>query len=273
MTDTNGSAAGGQPGAGGAGEGAGGEWYAGIADEGLRGYVQTKGFKDVGSLAESYRNFEKLQGVPQEQLLKLPGKEDDPAWDGIWNKLGRPETPDGYELKFEGDDAFAKTMAETMHKAGIPKSAAAQLNEQWNGYVSELIQQDEAAKQQKDAAELQALRTKWGGDFDKNTELGRRAGREFGLSEEQFKAISSSLGSGATLELFAKIGGKLGEAAGFDGGSGGGSGNGFGMTADGAKTRIEALRNDQAWVTKYLNGDVSAKEEMTRLQQIAAGGG
>jgi len=68
MADEIGSAGGGQPGAG----GAGGEWYAGIADEGLRGYVQTKGFKDPGALAESYRNLEKLQGVPQERLLKLP---------------------------------------------------------------------------------------------------------------------------------------------------------------------------------------------------------
>ena len=268
MADEIGSAGGGQPGAG----GAGGEWYAGIADEGLRGYVQTKGFKDPGALAESYRNLEKLQGVPQERLLKLPEKADDPAWADVHARLGRPEKPEGYELKFDGDDAFAKRMAEAMHKAGIPKAAAGTLNEEWNKYVTELIQQDEQARTQKDAAELTELKssTKWGAKFDENAELARRAGREFGLSEDEFKAISASMGSGKTLELFHRIGAKLGEAAPFNP-AGGGGGGGFGLSAEGAKARIQSLMGDNDWTAKYLNGGAAEKDEMTRLQKIAAG--
>lgn len=267
MTDNpNGSAAAGNP-----APAAGGEWYAGIADEGLRGYVQQKGFKDAGALAESYRNFEKLQGVPQDRLLKLPDKPDDPAWDGIYSRLGRPEKPEGYELKFDGDDALAKRMSAAMHKAGIPKGAAAALNEEWNGYVTELIQQNEKAQQERDAAELSTLRGKWGADYDKHVEQGRRAGREFGLSEQEFQSISASLGSGKTLELFQKIGAKLGEAAPFNpNGSGGGSG--FGMTPEAAKARIQSLSGDKDWIGKYLAGGAAEKEEMTRLQQIATGG-
>jgi hypothetical protein len=271
MTGESGSGTTGQPGAGGAGgEGGTGEWYAGIADEGLRGYVQTKGFKDPAALADSYRNLEKLVGVPQDRLLKLPEKPDDPAWADVHARLGRPETPDGYELKFEGDDAFAKRMAARMHALGIPKSAAAGLNEEWNAYVAEIIQQDEQARQQKDAAEMTELKGKWGAKFDENAELARRAGREFGLSEDEFKAISASLGSGKTLELFQRIGGKLGEAAPFNpqGGNGGG---GFGLTAEGARARIQTLMGDKDWTARYLNGGAAEKDEMTRLQKIAAG--
>lgn len=274
MTDQNGSAPAGNPAPGAGGSGApAGEWYAGIPDEGLRGYVQTKGFKDPAALAGAYQNLEKLVGVPQERLLKLPEKADDPAWDGVYNRLGRPEKPDGYELKFDGDDALAKRMAAAMHKAGVPKQAAGVLNEEWNAYVTELIEADTRAQEQRDKVEIDGLKAKWGGDYEKNVELGRRAGREFGLSEDEFKAVSASLGPGKTLELFSKIGSKLGEAGSFDAGSGsGGAGGGFGMSADGAKARIQALTQDKDWTAKYLNGDVSARDEMTRLQQIASGG-
>lgn len=269
MTDTPGS--GQQPGNPAPAGGNAGEWYAGIADADLRGYVQTKGFKDPAALADSYRNLEKLQGVPQDRLLKLPEKSDDPAWDQVHARLGRPEKPDGYELKFEGDDAFAKSAAETMHKLGVSKAQAQGLNQFWNGHVEALIKADEQARQQADAAAISELKTKWGGDYDKNVELGRRAGREFGLSEQQFKAIEASLGAGDTLKLFQAIGAKLAEPAGFDP-AGAGGGTGFGMTADQAKARINALKGDRDWTAKYLGGGASERAEMERLQKIAAGG-
>lgn len=273
MTTDNGSAAAGNPapGAGGTGAAAGdAPWYSGIADEGLRGYVQNKAFKDPAALAESYRNLEKLQGVPQERLLKLPERSDDPAWGDVYTRLGKPAEAKEYGLQFEGDPAFAERFSGVFHEANITKPQAAKLNEAWNSYVAELLQQEEQARTQKDEAEMAELRTKWGQTFDQNAELGRRAGREFGLSEDEFKAISASLGSGKTLELFQRIGSKLGEAAPFDPAGTGGR-NGFGMTPEQAKSRISALTADKDWGSKYLSGGVAEREEMERLQKIAAG--
>lgn len=247
-----------------------GEWYAGISDEGLRGYVQTKGFKDVPALADAYRNLEKLQGVPQDRLLKLPDKPDAPEWDGVYSRLGRPEKPEGYELKFDGDPAFATRMAAAMHKAGVPKSAAGALNAEWNAYVSELIEADTREKQQKDATEMAALRGEWGNDYAKHEELARRAGREFGLAEADFQAISSALGSSKTLKLFQSIGSKMAEPGPFDP-SGQSRSSSFGLTPEAAKAQINVLMSDKDWTAKYLGGDKAAANEMTRLQQIAAG--
>lgn len=269
MTDQPGSAPAGNP-APAAGVNNGGNWLDGITDPDLKGYVTTKGFKDPAAVAEAYRNFEKLQGVPQERVLKLPEKADDPLWDSIYSRLGRPEKADGYELKFEGDDAFAKAAAESMHKLGLTKSQAGGLNEFWNKHVENLIATDKAAREQRDAAELTELKTKWGGDYEKHVEQGRRAGREFGLSEQEFQSISAALGSGKTLELFQKIGAKVGEAAPFNpAGSGGGSG--FGMTKESAAARIKALSGDKGWTGRYLAGGAAEREEMGRLQQIASG--
>jgi len=279
MNDGNGSAAGGQPGAaagagqGATGAGAGGEqpWFSGIQDEGLRGYVQTKGFKDPAALADSYRNLEKLQGVPQDRLLKLPERSDDPAWGDVHKRLGRPDDAKGYELQFDGDPAFAERFGGAFHKAGLSKDQAKALNTEWNGYVNEMIEADKRDRETRDATEMQELKTKWGETFDGNVEAGRRAGREFGLSEEEFKQISGSLGSGKTLELFQRIGAKLGEAKPFDPSGSGGAG-GFGMTPEAARARIEALGNDREWVARYLNGGASEKEEMGRLEIIKNGG-
>lgn len=271
MSDaTSGSAAGGQPGA--AGAGGEGAWYTGIQNEELRGFVQTKGFKDVGSLAESYRNLERLQGVPQERLLKLPEKHDDPAWASVHERLGRPADAKGYELQFEGDPTFAEKMAGVMHGAGVSKQAAAAMNAAWNEWVADALKADDAAKKAADEADMGKLRTEWGNTFDANVEAGRRAGREFGLTEDQFAAVSSALGSAATLKLFQGIGAKLGEAGSFDP-SGAGQGKaGFGMTPDQARARIGELQKDAGWVSRYLSGDAAAMSEMTQLSQTAAGG-
>lgn len=268
MTDNNGSAAGGQPGA----NGAGGEWYAGISDEGLRGYVQTKGFKDPGALAESYRNLEKLQGVPQDRLLRLPDKSDAPEWGDVYSRLGRPADAKGYELKHDGDAAFAERMAGVMFDAGLTKAQAGKLNETWNAYVAEIIEQDTNAKKAADVADMDKLKGEWGNTFDANVETGRRAGREFGLNEEQFAQISGALGSAQTLKLFQAIGSKLGEAKGFDPSGMGQGGQGFSQSPEQAKARIGELQRDKDWVGRYLNGGSVERDEMTKLQRIAAGG-
>lgn len=247
-------------------------WYAGFQNADLRGYVETKGFQNPEALADSYRNLEKLRGVPADRLLSLPEKPDAPEWDAIWNRLGRPEKPDGYALQVpDGQDrGFADRMATAMHKLGITKAAAAGLNAEWNAFIADELAAAERDQQQADAADLTSLRTKWGAQYDAHVELGRRAGREFGLSEEDFTAVSRALGSGKTLELFQRIGAKLGEPGRFD--ADGGSSPGFGLTPDGARARLKALQSDKDWAAKYMNGDVAARQEAERLAKIASGG-
>ena len=42
--------------------------------------------------------------------------------------------------------------------------------------------------------------------------------------------------------------------------------------AETAQARKDALMGDQAWVQKYVNGDIQARTEMTALNQIIAAG-
>lgn len=160
-----------------------------------------------------------------------PAKADEPkAAEPVDPKMVVPETPDGYTLPVpEGEDgAFAKTAASWFHEAGIPPAQAEKLAEKWNEFTAEhhrLAAEAEAnAEKQAEAkfkADDSALRKEWGDKYDANIELGKRAYREFGFTEDVVDAIESKVGSAELFKIFAKIGQGLGEdtALGLDKGS------------------------------------------------------
>lgn len=255
MNDVDGSANAGNP----------TDWVDAITDADLKGYVQTKGFRDPGALADSYRNLEKLVGVPKERLLKLPEKADDPEWGGIWGRLGKPEKPEEYQL--QGDEALTQRFGGVFHEANLTRDQASKINGAWNAYVAELLEKDEAEFKARDDREIGELKTKWGANFDQHAEFGRRAGQEFGLSEDDFKAVSDALGPGRTLELFHRIGSKLGEAKPF---TGDGQQNFGQMTKEQAQHRIAQLQKDSDWTSRYLNGGAKERAEMEALAKAAS---
>lgn len=248
-----------------------GAWYESIADQDLRGFVQTRGWKDPGSVVDSYRNLEKLVGVPQDRLLKLPNDDDAEGWKGVWSKLGRPENPDGYQLPvpegMPGD--FAKEASAKFHELGIPAKQAQELAKWWNEKNSSVMQSYEAERAQKAELDMQQLRQEWGQTYDAEVEKGRRAVRQFGIDQESLQKIEDAIGTASLLKMFSKIGNGLAEAS-FEGGEN--ASQGFGTSKDAAIARINALKSDQNWTAKYLAGDVQAKSEMTRLMQLAYGG-
>lgn len=137
-------------------------------------------FKDVPSLAKSYVE---LQGALGADKIALPGKDAKPEeWDAVYEKLGRPADPAGYELGDwkppEGvpwNMEHTATMAERMHARGITKAQAqglvadqAELAErQWQAHLENVGKQRETT-----AAELQ---TKYGAAFPVKMEGAKKA--------------------------------------------------------------------------------------------------
>lgn len=244
-------------------------WFEGFQNAEVKSFAQAKGWEGPEQAIDSYRNLEKLAGVPAERLLKLPEKPDAPEWVDVWGRLGRPAKAEEYGLKVpEGSDPeFAKAASGWFHEAGIPKGAAAKLNEKWNAYMDGLIKAEDVRVKQKMDAEMGTLKSEWGQEFDARSELGRRSGREFGVTEDQFKAIEGAIGTAATMKMFHSIGTKLAEPKNLE--SDQGQGTSFGMTPEQAKQRIVALQGDKDWIGRYLAGGKNESAEMTRLQQAA----
>jgi hypothetical protein len=215
-----------------------------------------------------YRGAEQKLGVPADQVLRLPGKDAKPEeWKAVYQRLGAPDKPEGYELTApEGDNGeFLKTASAWFHEIGVPKSQAAALAGKWAEYTqAQKVAMDGQWNQRFDT-EVAALKTEWGDSFDKNSDLASRVQRAGGWTTEQLQAMEKALGPKAFMAGFAKFGGMVGEHR-FTGGEGEKQ---YGMSSEGARSRIADLKKDQGWVAKYSSGDADAKAEWTRLHQIA----
>ncbi len=286
MADENGSAAGGQPGGAGAAGGSGGEsapWYVndGLAPEQtakLGELVKTKGWKHPAEALLSYQNLESVFGADKAGRTILAPKGDDDAegWNAVYQRLGRPDTPDAYELPVpEGDDgSFLKVAAPWLHEIGLSKRQAQALASKWNAYAGDVAKQQETATAAKFDADLAGLKTEWGAAHDQRMELARRAfaqfGKEAGLDEGAWDQIAGAVGAAPLLKLWSAVGSKFAEGS-FVSGDGGGSG--FKRTPAEAQSEITKKFSDTEFMARYTNSDAkirqAAIDEMMALQRAA----
>jgi hypothetical protein len=113
------------------------------------------------------------------------------------------------------------------------------------------------------AAAGDLVRKEWGGEFDENVRLGKRAVREFGL-ETSVEKLEAALGSADLVKLTAKLGRGLKEDS-----FAGGSVPAAGLTKEGAKEELALLQKDKAFATRYLAGEAEAVRKFTRLHEVA----
>lgn len=200
MTDVNGSAAGDaagnrtvvDPNAGGGSNGAGNDWLAGLETEN-RSVVEAKKWTSPNDAIKSYRELE----THSSKALSVPGEgataED---WNKLYDRLGRPATPDKYELKvdrenlpadFPYDETLAVNFRTWAHENGLNPKQAQTLHDKWvasaaEGYKAQaqkLVTEQETAHRE--------LVSKWGepdsDGYKRNVELMSRAARELGIAD------------------------------------------------------------------------------------------
>lgn len=246
-------------------------WLGDGVDEATLGYVANKGWDDPKKAVQSYQNLEKLLGADKAgNAIVLPKPEADAKeWDAIWNRLGRPAEPAGYNVLVPegGSKEFQDEMLKEAHAAGMPKAMAEKLFNKFNEKQVEARKAQQIAKEQQFVADDQAVKQEWGQAYVQNLAQAQAAARVLGLDGPTIDKLSDALGHKATMTLLQKIGSKTGEAEFV---SGDGSTN-FGgvMTPAQAKAEIVALRNDKNFAARYLNNDKAAIAEMERLHKFA----
>ena len=247
------------------------DWKSGLKPE-LKGYIDTKGFKDVGQLADSYLNLEKAMGAPRERLLKLPeNATDKEAMNEIFSKLGRPSKPEDYKLEVpEGSPTdFADWAKGQFFELGLTATQASELTKQWNAYQAGKGTEIDTEMTAKADQDVKDLKREWGAAHDTNLKLSQRAARTLGLDEGTIEGIEKSLGYKKTMTLFNDIGKKIGEDSFVSSNSGGSA---MGMTPEAAQSRIQTLKNAAEWTGKMYNGDSAQQDEWDRLHKMAFGG-
>jgi hypothetical protein len=241
----------------------------------VKGFVENKGWKSADDIINSYKHLESMRGVPEDKLLKLVGPEDAEGMAEIYNKLGRPETGDGYDFgdwsPSEDTVDISGWFKETAHGIGLSQHQAKALFEAYNSHVDGLNEQmadQSIADFEKNAAnELHELKQQWGDDYNKNIATAQNAARKFDMDADTLGKIEQSLGTKGTMEFFAKIGKGLGE----DQFTNSDSSGGFGMSPEMASAKLTELHSDKDFSARLFNGDKAAIAERDRLLRIKVG--
>lgn len=242
------------------------DWASSFNDD-TKGYIQNKGFKSPEDVLNSYRNFEKLQGVPQDRILKLPENMDSPEARAVWEKLGAPKEAKDYNLAIPaegGDPTLAQDMAKNFHEIGVPKTMAEKITAKWNERQAAV--QAAGLENQKMVAQAadQALRKEWGQAYEQNLNVVNSAARTLGIDNNQTAALGKALGPDNAMKLLFKLGSATGEHTFVNG-----QGANQVFTPEAAQSKIRELQTNQEWASKYLNGDKAAFNQMQSLQQMA----
>ena len=113
------------------------------------------------------------------EAIKLPGEEaSEEDWAKVYNKLGRPETPDGYELSktlpegLDFNEELYNGFLENIHTAGLSKKQAHKLYDWYNQEclkINKNISAQIEAQYKKSVDDAVAvLKKEWGTDYQKN---------------------------------------------------------------------------------------------------------
>lgn len=242
-------------------------WTSTLSED-ARAYVTTKGFKDPAAVLDSYRNFEKLQGVPQDRLLKLPENMDSPEGRAILEKLGLPKAANEYGLEKYAPKEDPKAMdkiSAAFHEAGVTRQAADKFVAKMQ---AEQVAGQKAAKENHAAMIVQgdvALKKEWGQAYEQNLNIAKAGVNALGLDGKTLDILESTQGREKLFKMLHKIGAGVGEAN-FVAGRPAADGI---LAPEQARARIKDLMIDKGFTSRLAQNDKDAKSQWQKLHEMA----
>lgn len=227
-----------------------------------------KRFTSPHALAKSYVSLERQ--LSNGNKVAVPGENATPEeWDAFFAKTGRPEKPEGYELKApegipEGvwSEDEAKEFATMAHKLGLSKKAAnALVSWQAQRIGKAFTAQQEQGEMLRNNA-IGALKKEWGAAYDEQLKLAKAAAVTFGGDEILQHPLAND-------PVFIKTMAKAGAAISESKLAGGRQGGLQVETPEMLKSRIGEIRADKSHpynVATHPNHDAAVKE-MARLYE------
>ena len=163
--------------------GGSGNDFLNMIPEDLRADPSLSPIKDVENLARSYVNAQRLIGSDKLPMPVNPTAED---LDNIYNRLGRPETAEGYSFETDGNiitEETAKGYADIAHKLRLTPDQASGVLE----YYKDIAQNSVAQTQQQEAESRerveQELKAEWGNNYESKLIAAKNVVDEFASAE------------------------------------------------------------------------------------------
>jgi hypothetical protein len=174
-------------------------------------------FTEIDALAKSYINAVSMIGSDK---IPLPNKNaTEEQWNEVYNKLGRPESPDKYklELKTEAavvDENIIKGFAENAHKLGLNNSQAQGILEFYKQTLESGAKDMSITMESAQANAANELRKEWGKSYDENIQKAASIAKTYLGSDVLDTQLrdGSRLGDNVkVIKAFANIAGLLSE--------------------------------------------------------------
>jgi hypothetical protein len=168
------------------------DWVAGLETDN-RTTVEAKQWASANDAIKAYRELESHAS----KALSVPGKDATAEdWNKLYEKLGRPESPDKYELKVDRtnlpaempyDETFAVEFRNWAHEAGLNPRQVQALHDKWVGKFAEGFTKSAQTLVSEQEAAHRELTAKWGDAqseaYKKQVELMSRAARNLDLTD------------------------------------------------------------------------------------------
>ena len=159
------------------------DWRSMIPEE-IRDHKSLAHFTDVGAMAKSLVNAQSMIGADK---VAIPGKHaTDEDWGEVWRKLGRPDSPDGYELTnempegIEQNDDMLNWFRATAHEIGMTPSQAQKMLGKYNQFLGTQMGADEGQIEQlRETTEIE-LKKEYGAAYADRITNGNAVMQEFG---------------------------------------------------------------------------------------------
>ena len=145
-------------------------WKEAISED-LRNDPNISKFTELEALAKSYVNATRMIGQDKVAVPNNNSTED--QWNEVYNKLGRPESPDKYQLEVKSDvvpldEGTIKSFAENAHKLGLNNKQAQGILEYYKNSMESSAQQSKIDTETAQANAEQELRKEWGSNYESN---------------------------------------------------------------------------------------------------------
>lgn len=143
-------------------------WKDSISEE-FRKDPNIEKFTEIDALAKSYINATRMIG--QDKIPVPTNNSTEDQWNEVYNKLGRPTSPDKYALDIKSeivnlDKNAIKSFAEQSHKLGLNNKQAKGILEFYKNNMEGTAQQSRIDTETAQVQSEQQLRAEWGRDFE-----------------------------------------------------------------------------------------------------------
>jgi hypothetical protein len=164
-------------------QGGSGNDFLNMIPEDLRDHPSLSPIKDVGNLAKSYINAQQLIGADKLAAPKNPSEE---QLTEIYNYLGKPESPDAYEVAVDGNiitEEAASSYKDVAHKLNLTPQQASGILEYYKGLATSTQEQAvQNIEYQREQVEND-LKKEWGQAYEQKISGAGKVLQEYGSPE------------------------------------------------------------------------------------------